>query len=155
MTRDTGSPEPGRGPALRPGQGLAVIAAGISEDDDLLVWVTSGTRARPGLCKLYGLLWYHTRNSKRSPAGFPDLVIAGRKVLYRELKTQKGVVSPAQREWLDALTAAGQDAGVWRPEDWLSGRIERELRAAAKGSTSHPAGRRLPPEGAGGGGSAA
>jgi hypothetical protein len=50
-------------------------------------------------------------------------------VLFRELKTQRGRVTAEQREWLHALLAAGQDAGVWRPEDLLSGRIQRELTA--------------------------
>lgn len=82
-----------------------------------------------------GLGWewiYHTYDSRRSVSGFPDLVLVhGRlgRTLFRELKTGKGRVSPAQRGWLDGLTAGGSDAAVWRPSDYLSGLIEQELRS--------------------------
>lgn len=64
-------------------------------------------------------LAYHTHDSRRSQEGFPDLVLIRRPVvIYRELKTEKGVVSRAQQTWLDALVACGQDAKVWRPRDF-------------------------------------
>lgn len=53
--------------------------------------------------------------------GFPDLVLVDARrgqILYRELKSPKGRLSPHQQKWLDALTLAGADAGVWRPADW-------------------------------------
>lgn len=52
-------------------------------------------------------------------AGWPDLVLAkkGRGILYRELKTMRGVVSDDQQAWLDLLVACGADAKVWRPSD--------------------------------------
>lgn len=73
---------------------------------------------------------YHTHDSRRSPEGFPDLVLMhpqwGR-VLIRELKSTKGGYRKRQREWLAGMSAAGLDAGTWRPADVVSGRIEREL----------------------------
>lgn len=46
--------------------------------------------------------------------GFPDLVLVGRgRVIYAELKSSTGKVRPEQQVWLDALTAAGQEAHVW------------------------------------------
>jgi hypothetical protein len=82
------------------------------------------------LARDLGLLEYHTHDSRRSPGGFPDLVCVGPGgVLFRELKRQGKSPTPAQQQWLDALAAAGQDAGVWRPEDLLSGRIGQELAA--------------------------
>jgi len=66
--------------------------------------------------------------------GFPDLVLVGRGgVLFRELKSARGVVAAEQEAWLTALAEAGQSADVWRPVDWRSGRIERELKAVARG----------------------
>lgn len=77
-----------------------------------------------------GWLVYHTHDSRRSQPGFPDLVLVHEKqerVLYRELKTQRGRVRPEQTAWLRALTRAGQDAAVWRPTDLLSDTIHHQL----------------------------
>lgn len=69
--------------------------------------------------------------------GYPDLtLVASGGVLFRELKATRGTVSPEQKAWLQALTDAGADAGVWRPVDWASGRIEAELRALRASSVA-------------------
>ena len=72
------------------------------------------------LARLMGWKSYHTFNSRRSEAGFPDLCMTrGGRVIFAELKTDKGKVSPAQREWLDALALCpGLEVLVWRPSDW-------------------------------------
>jgi hypothetical protein len=78
----------------------------------------------------HGLGWitYHTRMSKRSDPGWPDLVLVrGDRIVYRELKSATGKVSEEQQVWLDALAAAGADTGVWRPADLTSGEIQRDL----------------------------
>lgn len=84
------------------------------------------------LARFHGFsLAYHTHDSRRSAPGFPDLVLVNPRtgrVLYRELKTNKGRVSPAQQDWLDGLAAAGQDVGVWRPNDLDTGLIVAQLR---------------------------
>lgn len=79
-----------------------------------------------------GLLCYHTWISVRSKPGFPDLVIAGRHGhIFRELKSEVGKITPAQQRWLDTLNTPGwtplDRAGVWRPRDWYSGTIGKEL----------------------------
>lgn len=81
------------------------------------------------LCKLYGLHWHHQRYSIGSGAGWPDLTIAGRRLLFRELKRETGTPTRAQAEWGAHLEEAGQDWDVWRPSDLRSGRIQRELEA--------------------------
>lgn len=80
--------------------------------------------------KTLGWHCYHTHDSRRSQPGFPDLVLVHEvqgRVLYRELKTQQGRIRPEQTAWLRLLTAANQDATVWRPSDLLSNRIHNEL----------------------------
>ncbi len=78
-------------------------------------------------CRWAGLLTYHTHHSRRSEPGFPDLVVVGpHGVIFRELKADRGRLSPDQRRWLDRLTQAGADAAVWRPDAW-PGRVLTEL----------------------------
>lgn len=68
---------------------------------------------------LFGWLWYHTHDSRRSNAGFPDIVaVRGSRVLYVELKRETGRVSVDQQIWLDTLRQAGQSAFVLRPSQF-------------------------------------
>lgn len=61
-----------------------------------------------------GKAWF----SKRIGPGFPDLVlIKGKRILFWELKTEKGKVFPNQQAWINALQEAGQEAEVMRPRD--------------------------------------
>jgi hypothetical protein len=70
-----------------------------------------------GLAPLYGWDHYHTHDSRRSQAGWPDLVLAkGTRVIFLELKRMRGKVSPAQRQWLERLHAAGLECGIARPD---------------------------------------
>ena len=66
-----------------------------------------------------GWLVYHTYDSRRSQAGFPDLVMtkAGR-TIFAELKSQKGRIKAAQQNWLDELgKTQGLEVFLWRPSD--------------------------------------
>ena len=70
------------------------------------------------MSKYMGYLHYHTHDSRRSVAGFPDLVLVGRnRILFREIKTENGQLSSAQLTWGGALIAGGGDWEVWRPSD--------------------------------------
>ena len=61
---------------------------------------------------------YFTKDSRESPSGFPDLCLCSKHVIFAELKTNTDVLSPAQVEWIQALSAAeGVYACVWRPKD--------------------------------------
>jgi hypothetical protein len=51
-------------------------------------------------------------------AGFPDLcMVRGRRLLFVELKRERGRTTAAQREWLAALVLTGAETAVWRPSD--------------------------------------
>jgi len=65
-------------------------------------------------------------------AGFPDLIICGSRIIYRENKSWTGTLSDDQEEWGRRIVAAGGDWGVWTPEHWLSGRIHAELLAVSR-----------------------
>lgn len=72
------------------------------------------------LAKRLGWIVYHTHDSRRSEKGFPDLVLVRDRVLFRELKTDKGRLSPEQKFWGELLSKAGSDYAVWRPSDMQS-----------------------------------
>lgn len=84
-----------------------------------------------------GYLWYHTHDSRRSPAGFLDLVaVRRRRLLFIELKREGKNPTAEQQEWLDALIRVEDVADfqmdtigvhVWRPSDLINGTIERIL----------------------------
>lgn len=74
-----------------------------------------GTNSNPGVARTFGYRVYHTLRSKGSQPGFPDWTLARDRIVFLELKTEIGRVSPAQREWLDALNTAGVEAYVVRP----------------------------------------
>jgi len=91
---------------------------------------------------------YHTFDSRRSAAGFPDLVLvrprlkkhSPPRLLFAELKTQRGRLTPDQAHWRDALTQVELEIDfqvgkrgplsvhVWRPEQWNDGTVEKALR---------------------------
>ena len=80
------------------------------------------------LATLRGWRHYHTHDSRRSAEGFPDLVLArpstlqggfdGR-IIFAEMKAQKGRPNVEQRAWLTLLADTGKvEVYVWRPSDW-------------------------------------
>ena len=90
------------------------------------------------LCRLLGLHTAHFRPGRTARGwatavqgdgkGFPDLVVVGPGgVLWVELKSRRGRLSGEQERWCSWLGAAGQEYRVWRPEDLVSGRVQREL----------------------------
>jgi hypothetical protein len=84
------------------------------------------------LCQLRGVLRFHVIDSRRvvTLKGWPDDVLIGRRgILWRELKTECGELSPEQRTVGRALVQAGADWKVWRPADLDDGTITRELEA--------------------------
>jgi len=74
-------------------------------------------------------LWgYHPRNSKGSEPGWPDWCILGAGgILFRELKSEHGSLTPEQRAVGARITRAGGNWAIWRPRDLLHGTIARQL----------------------------
>lgn len=64
-------------------------------------------------------LIYHTHNSKRSDAGWPDEVYGHRtqrRTVFAEIKSAKGEPSKAQLDWLIHLHRSGHEVALWRPQ---------------------------------------
>jgi hypothetical protein len=72
------------------------------------------------LCKLMGWKFYFTFTSIHSPRGMPDLILCKPpRLIFAELKTEKGQLSDYQREWIASLIACGGNVEcyLWRPSD--------------------------------------
>ena len=88
------------------------------------------------LARINGFRIFHHHDSRRQvrpgvfvgdrdASGYPDLTLLRERVLWCELKRDRGRLSVAQSDWINALRDAGQEAYIWRPGDWLE--IERVL----------------------------
>jgi len=83
-----------------------------------------------------GYRWCHFRPARtergwRTPLsgspGFPDVVaVRGGRVLFIELKGERGRVSEAQALWLEALAETPAEVFIWKSGDWPA--IEEALR---------------------------
>lgn len=65
-------------------------------------------------------LQYHTHDSRRSEAGFPDLVairVRDRRLLVAEFKRASEHPTSSQEAWLEAFRLLGAEVYVWRPQD--------------------------------------
>jgi hypothetical protein len=72
--------------------------------------------------KLMGWEVYHTHDSRRSQAGYPDLtMVRNGELIFAELKLDNGKLTEDQLKWFRLLTACTSEnvcAVVWRPSDW-------------------------------------
>lgn len=70
----------------------------------------------------YGCIWHDTYPTRRTPGrwtpehagkGVPDLIcLRPPRVLWLEIKTETGRVSPRQEAWLEGLRQSGQEAYI-------------------------------------------
>lgn len=90
------------------------VRLGVLSEREWQTWVLD-------VARLAGwTLRYHTFDSRRSGAGFPDLLLARPRtgeVIAVELKSERGRITADQAAWLAAFEAAGVPAFVWRPSD--------------------------------------
>ena len=86
------------------------------------------------LFELHGWRVYHVARVKghlrsKTGVGFLDLCMARKhQIIFAELKSETGVVSDDQHEWIDVLETVSKHSNmvnvfVWRPEHWSA--IER------------------------------
>ncbi len=70
--------------------------------------------------ELMGWRTYHTYDSRRSNAGFPDLVLVRPpRVVFVELKRERGRATRDQDLWAALLRACpGVEYYLWKPSDW-------------------------------------
>lgn len=101
------------------------------------------------LLDLYGWKWHHETDSRKSRAGFPDLIAvheSGRLLLVElkghDARGRLGKVTPAQNEWLGIWSLAGSridearvTAHTWTPEHWHNGVIREELAVRKTGAS--------------------
>ena len=72
------------------------------------------------LCKLFGWRFLFTWTSIHSPKGMLDLFLINaeqKRVIFAELKSEKGKMTPEQQQVFDELKACGQEVYVWKPHD--------------------------------------
>ena len=84
-------------------------------EDGFLGWVRDLARRRPVADR-----WrtYHTLRSKGSEPGFPDLILVRPpRLIFAELKSDRGRLTKAQREWRADLEACGVEVYTWRPSE--------------------------------------
>lgn len=82
-------------------------------------------------------LTYHTHDSRKSEAGFPDRVFlheAWGRIIFLELKDMIRLMTPDQVHWMTGLVRARQECAVIRPCDWEE--IERFLSSPSERLTS-------------------
>lgn len=83
------------------------------------------------IARLLGWRVYHTFDSRKSEAGFPDLVLVRDRVIYAEVKRSGQKPRPSQVDWLNALSRAGAEVYLWTEDDYdevaaiLSRRVPR------------------------------
>ena len=78
------------------------------------------------LARQFGwMIVHHGGNQHRrayyDTTGFPDLLMVSPtgRVLFRELKTDIGSLTPDQERWRRELLNRHADYAVWRPTDWV------------------------------------
>ncbi len=97
---------------------------------DLTMNEAEWQRTVTDLARTLGYLIYHTQDSRRSASGFPDLVLVRDRVIFAELKTERGRMTGAQHWWVSTLRVARAEVYVWRPSDYDM--VERTLRVPTR-----------------------
>ena len=69
------------------------------------------------LAVVHGWEWWHDHDSRRNPAGWPDLILCRPpRLIAAELNVSTRTTTVAQRAWLRRLADCGVEAVVMRPD---------------------------------------
>ena len=98
-------------PAAAPKESEAEFQRWVMELADVLGWST--VHFRPAMTSK----GYRTPVSGPLGKGWPDLVLVRERVIFAELKSDKGKLSLEQDYVLGELRNAGAEVYVWRPQD--------------------------------------
>lgn len=104
-----------------PPPSVPAAATSPEPEGDPSTWTEAVFQAKvKALAKALGWRPYHTHDSRRSDTGFPDLCLARPpRVVFIELKSAKGTLSGAQKEWAaDLRNCPGVEYLAAWPEDW-------------------------------------
>jgi hypothetical protein len=89
---------------------------------------------------IHGYKFYHTWNSMHSVKGWPDcILVKNGRMLCVELKSEKGIVTQDQQDWLEALgRVPGVEVQVLRPSgfDKFFEELRREERCLHQSSAT-------------------
>ena len=78
--------------------------------------------------RLYHVTNVHKSLRSHTSVGFPDLhMVRGRRIVYAELKDAKKPRTDQQDEWARAIQKTDAEYYLWRPADWMSGRVDEVL----------------------------
>ncbi len=98
---------------MRPRTPGRILLDQATREEDFLQQVRAYAR-------LMGFWTYHTRMSRRSDPGWPDLVLCRPpRLLFVELKREGKGATPQQAAWLERLGAVPcVETALWTPADW-------------------------------------
>lgn len=106
---------------------LLLVAKRLTEEE-LVLRSISEREWQSHVCKiadLKGWRYYHPPDNRpvngriqKVVSGFPDLcLIKNNRMIFAELKRERGIVSEQQEDWIQAIKNCGIEVYVWRPSD--------------------------------------
>lgn len=89
-----------------------------------------------GVCEILGLPFLHASSYRKLGylRGWPDLMVIGTRIIFAELKAQRGEVKDHQLRVRKILDDAGGEWYLWRPRDLKSGKILEVLTSLTPGT---------------------
>lgn len=117
-------------------------------------------RAVAEMARYLGFMVFHARPAQTRAGwvtpvaydgkGYPDLTLVGNgRVVFLEIKSATGRLSPDQGEWKRKIIDAGQEWFLVTPKSWTSGEVDKILGTSTRPLASPAAGLVSPPTSSG------